>query len=485
MYAGTFASFVKGRKQRPEIVMVVCMAVLSGLLVGWLYPFPATMADSHNYVTAAIEDRFQIYRPFGYSFFLQVIHTLTPNIGFVFWSQHLLYTLSVLWFVLSTSFFFGKERRSLYLLFVAATLITPVYWYISNTIMSDSLFASLSILWFTSILWIAMGKRILFFSLLQAALLFAMLHTRYIALFYPLLSITLYIWLYKSKAWIPVTATLVALLLFYAQTEQAMAREARIKQFSTGFTGWQLANNALHVIPHIEPKKNLFNSKKLNMIHAGVSLQRDTITDLANNKVTSVFMWDNRLPLKQYMLYLKEKRGMPYLIAWIYAGKDLGEYGRGLIAKYPLLFVRYYLLPNTWNALWVQPGMVSRYEDHPKLDILNKWFSPTIEKGSYKANGDLFERLSPYLRPLSLAGWLLLAAMLVRAFIRRRALSPDSTLKKPWFWFVLAFAAAYFGAVVWASPIEARYFMPLIPIKAMILYLLFTEMDSGTKKSAP
>lgn len=472
MHSGLFWHFIGARQQRLEFILVFLVTLASGLFMWWQYPLPATMADSHNYITAAIEDRFQIYRPFGYSFFLQMIHLLSPRIEMIMVIQHLLYALSLLWFMLSCAWFFGKKNVILYRLFLCALLLTPVYWYMSGSIMSDSLYASLSILWFTATLWIAMGKRVVLFSLFQATLLFAMLHTRYIALFYPLLSVTLFVWALKFRAWIPVVTTLAALWLFHAQTVASMAREARMEQFSTGFAGWQLANNALHVIPHVAPEKQPFTSKKLNFIHEIVLMQADTIGILAHGKVTSVFMWDNRLPLKQYMLYLREERGLPYLIAWIHAGKDLAEYGKALITRYPVAFMRYYLLPNTWNALWVQPGMVSRFEDHPKLDILNKWFSPPVEKGSYRARGDFFERFSYWLRPISLAGWLLLAALLVRQWVFRRRRPLNPTVPPAWFWFSLAFTAAYFLAVVWASPIEARYFLPLIPVKALLLYLL-------------
>lgn len=483
MNSGSFWQFIRARQQRQEFILVFLVALAGGLFVGWQYPLPATMADSHNYISAAIEDRFQIYRPFGYSFFLQVVHLLSPRIGMIFFIQHLLYALSLLWFVLSCAWFFGKQNRLLYQLFLAATLITPVYWYMSDSIMSDSLYASLSILWFTSTLWIAKGKRIGFFSLFQAFLLFAMLHTRYIALFYPVLSITLFLWVLKLRAWIPVATTVATLWLFHAQTVNSMTKEARLEQFSTGFAGWQLANNALHIIPHVKPEKQLFTSKRLNFIHEVVSRERDTISSLADGKVTSVFMWDNRLPLKQYMFYLKEERGLPYLIAWIHAGKDLGAYARGLISHYPVEYIRYYLLPNTWNALWVQPGMVGRFEDHPKLEILNKWFAPTIEKGSYRAKGDFFERFAGWLRPLSLAGWVLLATLLVRKwfFRSRRPLTPE--VPQAWFWFSLAFTMAYVAAVIWASPIEVRYFLPLIPVKALLLYLLLLPGASEAAKA--
>ena len=107
MHSGLFWHFIGARQQRLEFILVFLVTLASGLFMWWQYPLPATMADSHNYITAAIEDRFQIYRPFGYSFFLQIIHLLSPRIEMIMVIQHLLYALSLLWFMLSCAWFFG------------------------------------------------------------------------------------------------------------------------------------------------------------------------------------------------------------------------------------------------------------------------------------------------------------------------------------------------------------------------------------------
>ena len=495
----SFYRFCTAKEQRLEIIIVLVTALLSATVLSILYPFPDTMADSHGYIDAAAVDTYQIYRPFGYSLFLQALNNISTRISSVFIAQHVIHTLSILWFILSIGFFWRKDHsnsnsskkagninKTAYYLFVLFTAFTPVYWYLSNSIMSDSIFASMSILWITCLLWAIKGYRPLIFTAAQALLLFAMLHTRHIAMFYPILSIPIYIYVFKKRSLLPVLFTIAAIFIFRAQTINNTAQLTNIKRFSSGFEGWQLANNALHIVPHINTKPSRMPTGELQYIHTLVMHSKDTISLITEgNNITSAFMWNNKLPLKSYMLYNMQVNKTPYLIEWMRLGPVYSKYGSTLIKKHPYLFTKHYLLPNTWNALWVQPGIISEFENHPPLKQINIWFSDSIEQGDYKAKSTVYETYSKILPALSLAGWILLFALGVRALYRRIRNAPCnrntpckrsiygilySISSEPYTVFLFIFGLSYIAAIIWASPIEARYFMPIVPVKAFFMY---------------
>ena len=472
----SFYRFCIAKEQRLEIIIVLGIALLSATMLIILYPFPDTMADSHGYIDAAAADTYQIYRPFGYSLFLQVLNNISTRISSVFIAQHIIHTLSILWFILSVGFFWRKTRG--YYLFVLFTAFTPVYWYLSNSIMSDSVFASISILWITCILWAAKGykttnlyKIVIIFTAAQALFLFAMLHTRHIAMFYPILSIPLFICVFKKRSWLPILFTIAAIFIFRAQTINNTAKLTDIKRFSSGFEGWQLANNALHIVPHINTKPSRMPTRKLQDLHTLVMHYKDTISIITKgNRITSAFMWNNRLPLKSYMFYNMQINKTPYLIEWMELGPVYSKYGSTLIKIHPFLFAKHYLIPNTWNALWVQPGIISEYENHPPLKQINAWFSDSIEQGDYQAKSTIYETYSKILPALSLVGWILLLALGIRVLYKNIRIISNIT-SEPYTAFLFIFILSYITAIIWASPIEARYFMPVVPVKAFFIYI--------------
>ena len=140
-------------------------------------------------------------------------------------------------------------------------------------------------------------------------------------------------------------------------------------QFSTGFDGWQLANNGLHVLPFIEDGQQPDN-KRLREFHQIMQHQfKDIITEKTDSGriATAAFLWDKEGPLKQYLFYYMQTTRTPYPIAWARLGGGLyADYGKWLIMHYPILFWQHYLAPNCKDVFYTtRLEMAGKYTEIP------------------------------------------------------------------------------------------------------------------------
>ena len=472
----SYFRFLFARKQWADWAVILLATGLGLVFVLLSYPLPNTISDSLTYLSAAFKDKFVAFRPFGYSFYLQLVYRLSHSIYSVVASQSLLYVLSLGMLMMAVKKYWPPRNRSLFLVFEAVVSAGPAAVYMLNTIMSDSLFCSLifiiiamAIVWLREGSWVALG--------IYALALFAAMHTRYSAMFFPLVFVPVFA--FKGtvvQRIVSIAATLAVLLVFHSGVSSQMEKIVGKKQFSTGFDGWQLANNALHIFPHLEKEeldKDL-PSEEMKLLRRFCTVKMDVIEDYirTDEGITAKFLWLSKSPLKRFAYYYDDKHEtMLYYDAWIALGSGLyKDFGVWYISHYPWQFVRYFLAPNALLAFFPKKlEIIGNYTDVPPGNKeLNQWFTDVPADGLHARN-DTCGRFNGVLVPWTdLLTWLVMLASLVALFVRKVTLSRET---KICLILIFLFGLIYYGSTVFASPIAARYWMPMHAIKLSFAWI--------------
>ena len=346
-FNGGFIKYVWAQKKLIA-AWLLASAVLF-VLLKILFPYPDFFFDSFTYVQeAATESHGFGFRPQGYPEFLYLLHILYPSAGLVVLIQYLLFTSSTLFFVLSSRYLYSvSTRQNNWLL--GLTLLNPMLLFIANLVSSDSLFCSLTVLWFTSLLWIV-RKPGWVNIVVHILLLFACLHTRYIALFYFAISITAFIvangtWFFRISG---IAMSILVVYGYVAWQEHKIEDQFQVQTFS-GFANWQVANNVLCYYKKLDVAPSDLPTEETKMIDLYVKRWIDS--SYKDGQLGTEYMWDKKSPLKIYTTMKGRVEHEKYFYEWIRCSKDIGDYGRTLIKNNPTAYVKYFMIPNFRNFL--------------------------------------------------------------------------------------------------------------------------------------
>jgi len=330
------------------------------------YPYPNFLPDSYSYIDAATQNVNLNMWPVGYSKFLRFLSVFNQTDKGLFFVQYLILITSMLFFLITIRYLINPGKLTIRILFVLL-ILNPFWLYVSYFVSSDALFASTSLLWLTTLLWIIYFPKkdlILFHGLI----LFFVFSIRYNALYYPLISATIII-LNKStlkQKLINLSLACIPVLWFIVHTVMLYQEKTSTVQFSP-FGGWQLASNALYMYAHVSPKTNQPVPKKLKDLHLLTVKHLDSLNHLPPNKrpdqqLGIYYLWDEKAPLKQYlMIKYKGDSTTPYLKRWARQAPIYSQYGAWLIKQYPIEFAEFYLLPNLINYYAPSPEFLGTY----------------------------------------------------------------------------------------------------------------------------
>lgn len=330
------------------------------------YPYPDFFADSYYYIQAAAANSNVSIRPIGYPRFLTLIHHIHHSALLLVSIQYLLLFLSSTYLTFTVLFIFRPTRYAARLLFILVSC-NPLYLYLANLVSSDSLFTTLSLYWLALLLWIIYRPRPLHI-IAQAFILAAAFSVRYNALYYPFITLVALFFGRTSPAWKTIgfllSGTLVAGFMYF--TIQSNDKETGLRQFS-GFSGWQAANNALYMYPHLDTSQLSWNNPADLQIDNHVRHFIDTAhlrTHPIGPRNGALYLVSLNGPLKQYYFNLcRQYPDQPLLWSFNRAGHDFNHYGRQLILHHPLAFARYYLLPNAGAYLLPPLEQFYRYNE--------------------------------------------------------------------------------------------------------------------------
>ncbi|QHS61042.1 hypothetical protein [Chitinophaga agri] len=236
----------------------------------------------------------------------------------------------------------------------ALLVLNPLWLYIANFVSSDALFATLSLLWLTSLFWLlyAPNAKMLIAHALILGFVFSV---RYNALYYPFISILVFLTTrdsFKEKL-LKIAIVILPVGWFVLYTTLTFKERLGVATFSP-FGGWQMGSNALFMYAHVPPQRSNIPKQFVTLHNITIkhmdSLNRLRQVPRPDAELGIYYLWDDKAPLKQY-LFEKYKRDSttPYLQRWAAVSPLYGQYGTWLIKQHPGAFLRYYIWPNFIN----------------------------------------------------------------------------------------------------------------------------------------
>ena len=480
-------SFLVEKAQLADWITIILSCLVGYIFIHVCYPTPATFPDAFGYISAAQLDQFSIYRPFGYSAFLQIVHAISHSVHAVVIAQFILYALSVGLFVLAIKRYYPIQKTWLRIVIEVVITLAPACIYMLNALMSDALFCCLILIMLAMLLvliheqsWLAAG--------FYLAAFFGCLFVRYSAMFFPIAIIPILLLTGKPLMRI-VTITMTCILfgLFYQNITTNMRKAIHHTQFSTGFDGWQLANNGMHVLPFIEDEQQPDNKRLRDFHHLMQTQFKDVVIEKTDSGkvVSAAFLWRNDCPLKQYMFYYMQTTRTPYPVAWARLGGGLyADYGKWLIIHYPTLFWKYYLALNCKDVFYpaTRAEILGHYDEIPVgQKEMTSWYEMDTTQ-PHPAKYPFYEKhLLKVLPVLELVTWILFVAAFILIIIRRKPLLMTKPQKLA-FAMLFVFGFIYYGTTTFASPIAIRYWMPMYAVKLAFVWILLSQSALSDQK---
>lgn len=342
------------------------------------YPYADFFTDSYTYIEAAADHNAISYRPIGYSLFLRLVHGIWRSDTFLVTIQFVLVQSSC-WLLFAVICRRCAPGAGAQVLISAFLVLNPLVYYISNFVSSDALFIALSLFWLTSLIQ-TMDTPTWRGLVVGWILLLGVFYLRYSALFYPVAAAICYCRL-RRDWWFRLAAAAGSVLIIAGGvlcTREVTRAETGAAIFS-GFSGWQIANNALNLYRRLPVDSAGLPPATLPLAgyvgryfsQGGPALKKDA------SGATTAYMWERNSPLHQYLDAWRRKHSqLSYFTAWNRVAPVFSQYGYAVVRRHPLAFGRYYLLPSAGSFFLSPLDVFSTYLDGKKeIDpIARDWF---------------------------------------------------------------------------------------------------------------
>jgi len=470
---------IRDKENKRLLWFSVVAMIVSFVSVKLNYPYPNFMPpDSYSYLAAASNNDFINQWPIGYSKFLRLVSVFSRSHLFLVVLQYLL-LMGGLLYLLFTIRYLLAPGKWLFRSLLAVSILNPLLPHIANFVSSDCLFAAISLVWFTQLLWIIAqpNLRLLLFHSLILLLAFIV---RYSGLWYPFISIGIILlnsYIPKRTKWISIGAIVTPLLIFIGSTQHEYHKRTGISQYSA-HAGWQVAANALYAYAHARPVDKNKVPWACQSLHAMVNQHMDSLRKQGYwpyAKIGVYYLWDPQSPLQTYLKQQQQKDSIKkkHFVSWAAQGPMYGEYGRWLIKEYPGLFLKHFVWPNLVLYYKPPPNFMSMYNlGGTTVDsLVANWFNwknnqlPKWSQSPFIEQMDFIPTLIAILNPLFIASLLL--------FLSFSGLKQCSkTSKHLLMLMLLVWIANCFFSVV-SAPTELRYqiFPVVITIPFCFLFM--------------
>lgn len=480
--ADSFFQFMLQKEQRNEFLIFSLFFFILYILLIKIVPYPPSISDSGGYINSALSNRIDTYRPFGYSQFLISIHKLSTSIHFLVFVQYLLNAICTISLVFTVKYLFRPKSLILFYLFALLAIFSPLTLYLTNSVLSDSLFTSLTILWITSGLWMLYNQKLLYkllFYVINLIFLFFLISVRYTGLVYIGITVPLILYVfYKRNIYFCILLSLIPIILLFGYYKTQKAKVYNLVKVNTfsGFSGWQLANNALNCVPYIKIDPSKIENAQVRVFTEGV-IRFDTLL-ITKEKPSANFMWGKKMPLKVYCYYECNRTNTPYIYQWNYLGEYVySKFGKYIITHYPIAFTKHYLIPNLYTTLYPKHDQIIKLyrTDGIPENLIRDWFKLDPLKYS-NSKSTLFEK-GFFLFPISrFIIWCLIFIALIIYFVKRKTVELVP-IQHYMIWVLIAFLAIYTAFNIYASPFELRYIAPIHLVQIAILYIIVNSIN--------
>ena len=372
----SFKQYLQLKENKRYFLLAIVISIVYFFTLRFLFPVPSYYSDSYTWIGAARTGQPVTFRPVGYSKIIEFLQLLGKGDFLLIFTQYFLNLFAnLLLFFTSTYFFtFKSWLKKLLFLFLIAN---PFYLFYSNYISSDAFFNSITVVWFTLLMWIFHKPKwsLLIAKLILLAILFEL---RYNAIFFPVISgvAILLTSMPMVKKITGIGLSLVLIVGIMIATTIVTENFTGTKTFSA-FSGWQLANDALHIMQHEKIDTNKIESKEVKALTGFLVHFFDTARQtFPDSGATAVFMWHINSPLKRYMR-IYDRSSKSYFKTWNEVGPLYNEFGKIIILQKPLAYIQHFVLPNAKANLLPPLEIYDTYmEDHDTIAaVASKYFA--------------------------------------------------------------------------------------------------------------
>lgn len=479
---GTFRDYVDFIKADRKILYIfLAFHIAFAILLQYCYPYPDLKTDTGGYINWIFQGFLHGGpRPLGYSYFIDYVNSIASGTGAIFLAQYLIYCLAIFFFYTSTVYLFHISNTKLKYTYLVLTLLFIPGLYTTNLLMSDNLFTSLTLILITFCLWLVHRPLVVLLVPIVILLLW-IISIRYLGLAYPAFIIPVIFLAFRKKI-VPIVSSLLIVVILYGYIQKIKrgTEEDQGVEIFSAFGGWQHANNALHVIPHIDLSEPAISSTDQDMLFID-SIVRYSYSINAHlypdeYSTSYAFIWLDSLPLRMAFNYMMPRLNKgSYYGNWNEMGLKLQEYGSLLIKEHFPEYFRYYLVNNTLRTAH-PPVEIFESFDNPKAAVINQWFNLSDDLDTMPR----YDFLRPVLRNLSPVYtfyWILflVSSGYFGVMVWRKRIGTGSTLFKLiltlWVFVVMYTAASIYGASV-----NLRFLLPLRPAIVVLAIVAIGEI---------
>jgi len=436
------------------------------------YPIPHLTWDSFYYVKTSITHEYGI-RPSGYAYFLDWTYSISKSIKAVVLVQAALHYIAtiLLLYTINEVLNIGKW---LYFLLGLLLLLEPISLYHSNSILSDLLFAEMTIAALCClVLYLKTQKFYLF--LIHLILIFSCIEIRHIGLFYPFFTCGILILFTKRSRSLLLNISII-LVIFASLYKWHVAENKKHYYVSvySAFSGWTLANNALYALPYIHLNPSTISNKDIRGMHRFFTDYMDTTTFKVDREtVGSGFLWEDKSPLNVIRLKLIDSLHVDYNMSWYLCSPYFHYYGSYLIKHFPLAYWSGFIKPNTKSLLHPSIGEMKDYYITPFMDTitLSRYH---LEEAEVKCKKQVYKDTinkyisSGYTVLLSIFG---LSVILFLVFYRKFNKVFIKAIAT-----IILFVSLFYAFTLYSSWFMFRYLLPVIPLMLVVIVMVWREM---------
>ena len=476
-----FFKFILSGQNRIYLGFTIPFAIVSFIILRNLYPIPSFYSDSFTWVGAAISRQPISFRPVGYSKLLIFFRYFSSTAVALVAGQYAVTLLTNLFLFFTFAWFFPLKNVYKALLYILL-IVNPFYLFASNYVYSDAFFNPLSVLWFTLFIWI-LHKPSPFYIILQIILLACLFNLRYNAIVFPGISavgILLTSSSYKKKA-VAIAANFMVIIAIWIFTTYQTKSYTGIKTFSA-FSGWQLANDAIHVLRHSTIDTLAIKDEEVKAVTTYTIHFFDTTkTFFADTSASALYMWERVGPLKKYM-YVYPKRNRSYFKTWNALGPVYSKFGQTIILQHPFVYLKHFAIPNA-KAYFLPPleAYATYMENRTTIPgVVTKFYKYKSNKTPKHYPGVYAFVFTPMQALFTVANILFLA--IVSAYVFKKHYRKESALFNRT---LLCFGALYvvnFFFVVLLAPTVLRYHIFLLTLLFPVLFYLIQQLTVREKQ---
>jgi hypothetical protein len=481
--SGSFRDFIF-KENAGRLLWIAGLLMLHFVLLKIYYPYAVIFGDSSEYVRAAWHNTELTAWPIGYSKFLGWIHTLIRKDWAIVFFQYLLLEAAVLYFYFSVLYLL-RPGKGVSLLILFFLIMNPFILSITNYILSDAIFAALTLIWFTLMIWYLHQPRPALVYLLVFTM-FLLFSLRYYAAFYPVISVPV-ILISKVRWRVKLSGLILGCLLFIGfvrYTKALFEKQSGIRDFSP-FSGWQLAANALIMYRHIPHRELDTPPPALRSLHQLVLHEMNDpvspINGVPDKRLLIYFSWDSRSPLTKYSgMNISIHPVTADLPKWTSVGKLYHDYGVYLIKTHPFEYLRYYVGQGIDWFIDPKAEFTNVYPQggYEISDVVKDWFG-------YKSNWLTCSRSSLYSVAhfpgiISILNVLLFIGV-IGFFFCRCHLTEDSLTAKV----IILFMSYWLGNflfIIFLAPATLRYSLSIMMLDIVFVPLLFEFIFRSERK---